>query len=364
MTTLTACAAPCKVGTIYGSVYQNEEIIQEITVYAKNMRTGEIIQNRSYGLTDDYQIQMADFPNCWEVGDTIKLWADRVVDNETYRQEAIFDIPVGFGGSGSLINRDIILPDYETEDNDENNNNNDDSNSGTGPGDGDDNSNGDDGRKYNNFTVYGIVLNSSDESADNATVNLKNENTNDTLIGYTNENGSYSINLKNLEHGWKIYDKIKVNATYKSGYDKEYGRATSFHIYSGIDEKRRDIKMVVIGDGEQIPINETTEDLPQTYEGLKDLYWDTREQLNETYDQIDYLEDSIVNLSEQLEKKQNMTHTDEEIEFLNQRISVLKRNNKDEGDATLPIILVIIIILLMLFIAYDKGYIPIGKNKK
>jgi len=322
-------------------------IWKDIRIVARNQRTNKFIYNRSFGNPTvgmieycDFQLQLADFDDL-VIGDIVEITAEYVKNNNTYVKMITYEIPIGYK---AIVYRTIELPPSQEGDNDDNGN-------GNYPPPSD-------GRTHNNFTVYGYVKDSSANYTNGSKVFIKNLNTgNKTELNVTK--GNYSYNLGELYFGWKIGDRISVNATYKSGFQKEYGKAPSFYIYGGMNKKERNIDMYVIGEEGYIPIDEN--DVPETYDGLLDLYQSTLEELEDAEGMVLEYEKIIVELTESIEQ-QNTTYTEEEVNLLIED-AVAEAKNNLTCDNTLTILLFIIVILIILYMLYDKGIIPIGKNK-
>jgi len=342
-------AQPSQPITVWGFLYQNSESFGEVDVYAKNMETGKIMRNTSDGVTADYgyQIRLEKIEGQLNGGDQIKIYADRTIDNYTYHAEVTFTLAYDMASSGGIIRRDLYFPPHESGSNGGNGGNG--GSGGTGGGETTE-------RTNNLFNVYGIVKDSKGNKTGNVNVTIQNIMTNDVKTVKITSNGNYTCNIGQLTQGWKVGDRISVNATYKEGYEKEYGKAPSFYIYAGTDEKERNIEMVVVGDENYIPNDD--EELPITYDGLLQLYYKRLDEIDKGLQTIDEQKTTINQLIGLL----NESYTEEEVDALiNDAISNCNKGN--ECDNTLVIILFFIVIILILYLLYDKGILPIGKNK-
>lgn len=339
--------------TVYGVVYhqgQNgSQTIVGITVYAKNQRTNEILTavtsagtgNKSGG----YVITITSMSNL-QVGDNIEIYAYRTLDGHTYSASTMFIYTfLHKAGNITIERRDLVFPAII-----EGNGNG----GGNGtppppppppPGD-------------NSFMVYGTVKDSQGNKANNSNVTIKNMKNNEIGNTLTNNYGNYSFDLHTLPSGWKVGDIIFVTATYKTGAEREYGWAPYFDIFSGMKDKRVNIEMVVVGDeNNQEPGNK----LPDTYEGLLAEYYKLLNNLNNTKAQNEAYKEQIKNLNEMIEEIEDNTYTKEEVD---QMIANAVRDAERGGTNYLAIMLAIIILVLVLYFLYEKGMLPIGKNKQ
>lgn len=329
--------------TLSGYIYQNGVGVSEIDVYAKNLETGKIIKNAiNVSSSGRYKISLEKIQGTLTGNDRILVYAYRTVNNYTYYAENMFYIAYDIVSTGGSIQKNIVFPQTGAEN----------GNGGTTPL-----PPPAEGRTRDPFRVYGQVTTSEGKPANSSTVIIKNIMTGDEKMLKTNAGGNYSWNIGQLENGWKINDRIVVNATYEHGEKKEYGKAPSFYIFGRMIDKKVNIKMFVIEE----TIEDPEKGLPKTYDGLLTEYYLLWNSLNATKTKNIEYEFKIYLLSNTIEEMENNMYTKEETD--NMISKALENYETDGGDNMLTILLLVSTVLLILYVLYEKNRIPFIKKK-
>jgi hypothetical protein len=277
------------VGLLLGSAMSAEAIIQPLTIaghlkdkngyaiggwkiYSKNIRTGEVINNGTFNVTstEGYQLQWGNSQYGWQTGDILRVWAWYHDGNKNYTDSQQITVPTDIVLQGSLINLDLKMDEYVGEIDNE--------------------SSTEDGRTNNEFTVYGTITKEG-APINGVIVTVKNLYTGNTTTDATANGGKYEVNLGTLKRGWKVSDKIRVNATYQN-----YAGVSTFIIYPGTNQRQKDLTMWLMVDN---PWENVTHAI--SFEELFSLYNITKQQMRDKSEELNAKENQTDDLQSQLD---------------------------------------------------------------
>jgi hypothetical protein len=281
------------VGLLLGSAMSAEAIIQPLTiaghlkdksgypiggwkVFSKNIRTGETITNGTFNVTstEGYQLQWGNSHYGWQTGDILKVWAWYHDGNKNYTDSQQITVPTDIVQQGSLISLDLKMDDYAGE-----------INNGSSTGD---------GRTNGTFIVYGTIIKDG-APIDGVIVTVKNIYTGNFTTNKTYSGGKYGVNLKNLKRGWKVGDKIKVDAKYQN-----YAGESIFIIPPGATQRQKDLILWLLVDN---PAQNNTHWI--SHEELFILFNITKQQLRDRLEELNALQNQTNDLQTQLDNQKD-----------------------------------------------------------